>query len=56
MPLLAIAFSAYIADPSAHNYKRLENAMIAYQDAIYGDHGDTDLGDAVAVAASRDVL
>ena len=35
--LLAIAFSAYIADPSAHNYKRMENAMIAYQHSIYGD-------------------
>lgn len=35
---LAIAFGAYIADPSATNYARLENAMLAYQDAIYGDH------------------
>ena len=35
---LAIAFGAYIADPSAYNYKRMEIAMLAYQDAIYGGH------------------
>lgn len=36
--LLAIAFSAYIADPSAHNYSKLETAMLRYQASIYGDH------------------
>ena len=54
--ILAIAFCAYITDPNAINYARMEDAMLAYQDAIYGDHGDTDPGDAVAVATSRDVL
>ena len=53
---VAVAFGAYIADPSAFNYKRMEHAMLAYQNAIYGDHSGTDLGDAAAVAASRDAL
>lgn len=54
--LLAIAFGAYIADPDAYNYRKLETAMLRYQDAIYGDHSSADLGDAAAVAASRDAL
>lgn len=35
---LAIAFGAYIADPSAYHYARMEAVMLAYQDVIYGDH------------------
>lgn len=31
------AFAAYTDDPSATNYARLEQAMLEYQDAIYGD-------------------